>query len=50
MSNISNRTSNSNNQNGERENQLVPGNICYGVYVAIKMRTLNFNFKIPLLK
>jgi len=50
MSNISNRTSNNNNnQYGER-NQLVPGNISYGVYVAIKMRTLNFNFKIPLLK
>lgn len=43
------RTSNNDNQCGE-SNQLVPGNICYGVYVAIKMRTLNFNFKIPLLK
>lgn len=49
MSNISNRTPNNDNQYGER-NQLVPGNISYGVYVAIKMRTLNFNFKIPLLK
>ncbi|XP_060863705.1 LOW QUALITY PROTEIN: probable ATP-dependent RNA helicase spindle-E [Metopolophium dirhodum] len=49
MSNISNRSANNNNQHGDR-NQLVPGNISYGVYVAIKMRTLNFNFKIPLLK
>ncbi|XP_026807070.1 probable ATP-dependent RNA helicase spindle-E [Rhopalosiphum maidis] len=49
MSNIKNTASN-NNQYEEKENQLVPGNICYGVYVAIKMRTLKFNFNIPLLK
>lgn len=49
MSSIKNTTSN-NNQYEEKENQLVPGNICYGVYVAIKMRTLKFNFNIPLLK
>jgi len=41
---------NNSNQYEEKLNQLVPGNIAYGVYVAIKMRTLKFNFKIPLLK
>ncbi|XP_025201691.1 probable ATP-dependent RNA helicase spindle-E [Melanaphis sacchari] len=49
MSNKENITFNS-SQYEEKENQLVPGNICYGVYVAIKMRTLKFNFKIPLLR
>lgn len=49
MSNIKNMAYNS-NQYEEKLNQLVPGNIAYGVYVAIKMRTLKFNFKIPLLK
>jgi len=38
------------NQYEEKLYQLIPGNISYGVYVAIKMRTLKFNFKIPLLK
>ncbi|XP_050064006.1 probable ATP-dependent RNA helicase spindle-E [Aphis gossypii] len=49
MSNIKNMAYNT-NQYEEKLNQLVPGNIAYGVYVAIKMRTLKFNFKIPLLK
>lgn len=49
MSNIKNMAYNS-NQNEVKLNQLVPGNIAYGVYVAIKMRTLKFSFKIPLLK
>jgi len=48
MSNINNITYNNNYE--EKGRQLVPGNICYGVYVAIKMRKLNFDFKIPLLK
>ncbi|VVC33086.1 Hypothetical protein CINCED_3A021098 [Cinara cedri] len=29
---------------------LIPGNICFGVYVALKMQQLRFDFNIPLLK
>jgi len=47
MSNI-NKTFSSNNK--EKESQIIPGNISFGVYVAIKMYQLKFDFKIPLLK
>lgn len=30
--------------------QLVPGNICFGVYIALKMSKLRTEFKIPLMK
>lgn len=49
MSNVSNALAYYINHEND-ESQLVPGSICYGVYVAIKMRTLKFDFKIPLLK
>lgn len=39
-----------NNQGRQKVKQLIPGNICFGVYVAIKMFQLKHNFKIPLLK
>ncbi|XP_050437543.1 ATP-dependent RNA helicase TDRD9 [Adelges cooleyi] len=29
--------------------KLVPDNVCFGVYVALKMKRLNFDFRIPLL-
>lgn len=44
MSNASNCT---NNPNGS---QLVPGNISFGVYIALKMYQLRTEFKIPLMK
>lgn len=32
------------------DSQLIPGNICFGVYVALKMHQLKHEFKIPLLE
>lgn len=48
LSNINNLTFNGNNT--KEECDLIPGNICFGVYVALKMNRLKFDFKIPLLK
>lgn len=48
LSNINDITLDSNIK--ENGCQLIPGNICFGVYVALKMFQLKFDFKIPLMK
>lgn len=48
MSNINNI--HKSNQLRNKECQVVPGNISFGVYMALKMHQLKYEFKIPLIR
>lgn len=48
---MSNIKSYSNNSNSNKiDEKLMSDNICFGVYVALKMNQLNYDFNLSLLK